>query len=82
MHAAGALEKVIAVLEERDFVFEDDDAVWFRSTEFEDDKDRVIIKSDGTYTYVTADIAYHYDKLKRGYKRLINIWPPRPPRLY
>ncbi len=76
LHAAGALEKVIAVLEERDFVFEDDDAVWFRSTEFEDDKDRVIIKSDGTYTYVTADIAYHYDKLKRGYKRLINIWGP------
>ncbi len=76
LHAAGALEKVIAVLKERDFVFTDDDAVWFRSTEFEDDKDRVIIKSDGTYTYVTADIAYHYDKLKRGYKKLINIWGP------
>lgn len=76
LHTAGALEKVIHVLKERGFVFAADDAVWFRSTEFEDDKDRVIIKSDGAYTYVTADMAYHYDKLERGYKKLINIWGP------
>jgi arginyl-tRNA synthetase len=49
-------------------------AVWFKSSKYGDDQDRVIIKSDGKYTYLTADIAYHYDKLMRGYQRLINIW--------
>ena len=57
-------------------MFEEDGALWFRSTQFGDDKDRVIVKSDGSYTYVTADIAYHYDKLKRGFTKLINIWGP------
>jgi arginyl-tRNA synthetase len=76
LHQAGALEQVIEILREKGYIFEAEDAVWFRSTDFEDDKDRVIIKSDGTYTYVTADIAYHYDKLKRGYQKLINIWGP------
>ncbi|HHU60890.1 MAG TPA: arginine--tRNA ligase [Natronincola sp.] len=76
LHSANDLERVIEFLEERGFLFEDEDALWFRSTEFGDDKDRVIIKSDGTYTYVTADIAYHHDKLKRGFTKLINIWGP------
>lgn len=76
LHADNALEAVIASLKERGFLYEDEDALWFRSTDFGDDKDRVIIKSDGTYTYVTADIAYHHDKLKRGFTKLINIWGP------
>lgn len=76
LHAARSLEAVIAYLKERGYLFEAEDALWFRSTEFGDDKDRVIIKSDGSYTYVTADIAYHHDKLKRGYTKLINIWGP------
>lgn len=76
LHEQGALEAVIAYLKERGFLFEAEDALWFRSTEFGDDKDRVIIKSDGSYTYVTADIAYHHDKLKRGYTKLIDIWGP------
>lgn len=76
LHEQGALEAVIAFLRENDYLFEDEDALWFRSTEFGDDKDRVIVKSDGSYTYVTADIAYHHDKLKRGYTKLIDIWGP------
>lgn len=55
-------------------VFEEDGATWFRSTTFGDDKDRVLIKNDGTYTYLTPDIAYHEDKLRRGFEKLINIW--------
>ena len=76
LHAAGALEEAIAFLKGKGLMFEAEDALWFRSTDFGDDKDRVIVKSDGTYTYVTADIAYHHDKLKRGYTRLIDIWGP------
>lgn len=76
LHRAGAIEEAVATLKERGFVFESENAVWFRSTDFGDDKDRVIIKQDGTYTYVTADIAYHYNKLQRGYTKLVNIWGP------
>ncbi|HKM43104.1 MAG TPA: arginine--tRNA ligase [Limnochordia bacterium] len=76
LHAAGALEDAISLLDEGGLLFEEEDARWFRSTDFGDDKDRVIVKSDGTYTYVTADIAYHHDKLKRGFTKLIDIWGP------
>ena len=55
-------------------VFEEEGATWFRSTTFGDDKDRVLIKNDGSYTYLTPDIAYHEDKLRRGFDKLINIW--------
>lgn len=55
-------------------IFEQDGATWFRSTTFGDDKDRVLIKSDGSYTYLTPDIAYHEDKIGRGFDKLINIW--------
>ncbi|MFC4736471.1 arginine--tRNA ligase [Bacillus daqingensis] len=54
--------------------YEKDGALWFRSTAYGDDKDRVLIKQDGTYTYLTPDIAYHQDKLNRGFEELINIW--------
>lgn len=76
LHEAGALEAAIEFLRERNYLFEAEGALWFRSTDFADDKDRVIIKNDGSYTYVTADIAYHHDKLKRGYTKLIDIWGP------
>lgn len=76
LHAQGALEEAIAFLRERGLLFDSEEALWFRSTDFGDDKDRVIVKSDGSYTYVTADIAYHHDKLKRGYTKLIDIWGP------
>jgi len=55
-------------------IYDLDGAVWFRSTEFGDDKDRVLLKADGEFTYFAADIAYHKDKFERGFDRVINIW--------
>ncbi len=69
----GNIEKVINVLKEKDYLYENEGATWFRSTVFGDDKDRVIIKSDGSYTYITPDIAYHKDKLDRGYDYLVDL---------
>jgi len=69
------IEAAIARLTERGHLFELDGALWFRSTTFGDDKDRVLRKSDGEYTYFAADIAYHWDKLDvRGFDRVIDIW--------
>lgn len=74
LHAAGAVEGAIARLRESGHVYEQDDAVWFASTAFGDDKDRVLRKSDGEYTYFAADIAYHADKFDRGFDLIIDIW--------
>ena len=75
LHQSGKVKKALETLKELGYLYEKDDALWFASTKFgEDDSDRVIIKSDGNYTYLTADIAYHYDKLQRGFQRMINIW--------
>ncbi len=71
---SGAVESGIRRLRELGVIDDRDGAVWFRSTEFGDDKDRVLIKQDGTYTYFAVDIAYHADKLDRGYDQFINIW--------
>ncbi|MCJ8007884.1 arginine--tRNA ligase [Lederbergia wuyishanensis] len=68
------IQPALDQLRERGHIYELDGATWFRSTEFGDDKDRVLIKNDGTYTYLTPDIAYHLDKLDRGFDKLINIW--------
>ncbi|MGI6148296.1 MAG: arginine--tRNA ligase [Firmicutes bacterium] len=76
LHAQGRLEELIEFFRDKGHLYEEDGALWFRSTTFGDDKDRVLIKSDGAYTYVTADIAYHHDKLKRGYTKLIDILGP------
>ncbi len=72
----GRIEKVFARLEKKGFLYKSDGALWFKSTEFGDDKDRVVIKSDGSHTYLAPDIAYHEDKYKRGFKMLINLWGP------
>ncbi|OGI21126.1 MAG: arginine--tRNA ligase [Candidatus Melainabacteria bacterium RIFOXYA12_FULL_32_12] len=74
LHETGEVAKTIEKLKTRNELYDKEDATWFKSAQYGDDQDRVIIKSDGSYTYLTADIAYHYDKLKRGYERLINIW--------
>ena len=63
----------IEKLKEKGFTYEQDGALWFKSTEFGDDKDRVLIKSDGSYTYLTPDIAYHLNKLDRGYEYLVDL---------
>lgn len=74
LHERGDVKKCLDVLTEKGYMYEKDGAVFFKSSAFGDDEDRVIKKTDGSYTYLTADIAYHHDKLKRGFNRLINIW--------
>ena len=74
LHNSGKVEESYKELIEKGMLYEQDGAMWFKSTQFGDDQDRVIKKADGSNTYLTADIAYHIDKLRRGYDRLINIW--------
>ena len=68
------VEKCIKELDEKGKLYEKDGAIWFRSSDYTDTQDRVLKKSDGSNTYLTADIAYHKNKLERGFTRLINIW--------
>lgn len=68
------VEAALEVMRENGYTFEADGALWLRTTDFGDDKDRVLRKSDGTYTYLMPDVAYHYDKVERGYDKLINIF--------
>jgi arginyl-tRNA synthetase len=72
LHEAGAVTKMVERLREAGHVFERDGAVWLRTTEFGDDKDRVLIRSDGQPTYFAADVAYHADKLERGADLMID----------
>ncbi|MBO0958562.1 arginine--tRNA ligase [Neobacillus sp. MM2021_6] len=74
LYKNGKIDAGLAALKESGYVYELDGATWLRSTDFGDDKDRVLIKQDGSYTYLTPDIAYHKDKLERGFEKLINIW--------
>ena len=74
LHQNGYVDACVKKLEDAGKLYEKDGAVWFRSSDYGDTQDRVIKKNDGTNTYLTADIAYHYDKLKRGFDKLINIW--------
>jgi len=69
-----AVERVLDELKSRELLFQQDGAWWFRSTAFGDEKDRVVKKQDGEYTYLASDIAYHRDKLQRGYDQLIDVW--------
>ena len=72
--SARGVERVLEELKSRRLLFEQDGAWWFRSTAFGDEKDRVVKKQDGEYTYLASDIAYHRDKLERGYDLLIDVW--------
>ena len=74
LFASGKIREALNALEQRDLVFARDGATWFRSSRFHDEKDRVVCKQDGDYTYLASDIAYHFDKVRRGYEWLINIW--------
>jgi len=71
LHESNAIEKALAVLQERNLLFELDGALWFKTTQFGDDKDRVVKKSTGEYTYIAADIAYLKNKIDRGFNNLI-----------
>jgi len=74
MVESGAIEATLDDLRAHGVVYEADGAVWLRTTDFGDDKDRVLVKSDGEPTYVLPDIAYHRDKFNRGYRLLIDVW--------
>jgi arginyl-tRNA synthetase len=71
--ASGEVEKTLAELERRGHTYRSEDALWLRTTSFGDDKDRVLVRSSGEPTYLAPDIAYHRDKLRRGYGRLIDV---------
>lgn len=74
LYGSGKIEHTLEKLRANGHIFEQDGATWFRSTTFGDDKDRVLIKNDGSFTYILPDIAYHEDKIQRGFDTLINIW--------
>ena len=76
LHKSSKVKKAIDFLREKGLLYEMDDALWFRSTLFGDDKDRVLVRSDGTPTYFASDIAYHLDKHERGFSQVIDIWGP------
>ena len=76
IYKKGLIERVMKTLNKKNLTYLEDGAQYFKTTEFGDDKDRVITTSDKRNTYLLTDIAYHLDKIKRKYRRLINIWGP------
>jgi len=73
LYSRGLVEKVLDTLKDSGLLFNKDDATWLKTTEYGDDKDRVLVKSDGSYTYFTPDIAYHNDKFNRSHDKLVDI---------
>ena len=76
LYTSGKLEETLELLRNSGYVYEDEGALWFRSTDFGDDKDRVLVRSNGQPTYLASDIAYHLDKFRRGFEYVIDIWGP------
>ncbi len=72
----GEIDQLLEIMKEKDVIFENDGALWFRSSDFGDEKDRVVIRGDKSPTYFLADAAYHLNKLRRGYDRVIDIFGP------
>jgi len=68
------IDRALAELDAHGSTYHAEDALWLRSSSYGDDKDRVLVKSDGTHTYLAPDIAYHQDKRERGFERLIDVW--------
>jgi arginyl-tRNA synthetase len=73
LYQRGEVESALADLDQRGHTYRSEDALWLRTTDFGDDKDRVLIRSNGEPTYLAADVAYHWDKLQRGFGRLIDV---------
>ena len=73
LYKSGAVTGVLSLLNEKEFTYMKDDALWLKTSNYTDEKDRVIVKSDGSYTYLLPDIAYHANKLSRGYDHLIDV---------
>ena len=74
LYDRGMVDQELAKLKDKGLSFEQEDALWLRTTEHGDDKDRVLIKSDGSYTYFASDVAYHMEKFERGFDRVIDVW--------
>ncbi|MDK6863468.1 MULTISPECIES: arginine--tRNA ligase [Nosocomiicoccus] len=74
LYEKGEVEEALEIMTKNGHTYEADQAIWLRTTDWKDDKDRVLRKTDGTYTYFMPDIAYHYDKLRRGYDLLIDLF--------
>jgi arginyl-tRNA synthetase len=74
LYDTGRLEKTITALKDKDLVYEKDGALWFRTQDFGDEKDRVVVRSNGLTTYFASDIAYHQEKYERGFHRVIDVW--------
>ncbi|MDA8352221.1 MAG: arginine--tRNA ligase [Firmicutes bacterium] len=74
LHDSGAVQESVEELTKRGQTYEKEGALWLNSSSFGDDKDRVLVKQDGSYTYITPDIAYHRNKYNRGYGRIVNIF--------
>jgi arginyl-tRNA synthetase len=74
LYESGAVEDLVEELKKSGCAYESEGAVWIASSRFGDDKDRVIVKGDGTYTYVAPDIAYHRDKWNRGFRHALDVW--------
>ena len=70
----GSVTQVVQLLEQKNYLFQQDGAKWFRSTDFGDEKDRVVQRENGQFTYFASDIAYHLNKFKRGFERVIDVW--------
>ena len=76
LHETKRIERALERLKKRDTIYEEEGAVWFRSSDFGDAKDRVVVRADGRPTYFLADIAYHFHKYQRGFERAIDYWGP------
>ena len=74
LHSDGRVKSAINELTSRGHTYEKEGALWFKTTEYGDDKDRVLLRANGTATYLAGDVAYHKDKFERGYDRLIDVW--------
>ena len=74
LYSSGKIDQAIKLIEKSGLLFEEGGALWIKTTRFGDDKDRVIRKKDGEFTYFASDISYHLDKWERGFKKVIDIW--------
>jgi arginyl-tRNA synthetase len=74
LYRQGLVEESFALLQEKGFLYEQDGALWFRSSQFGDDKDRVVKRSNGATTYFASDVAYHLHKFSQGYDQVVDIW--------
>jgi arginyl-tRNA synthetase len=74
LHESGMIDRAVKQLQQHDHIYEQNGALWFRSTAFGDEKDRVVLRENGIYTYFAADIAYHLNKFERGFDRVIDVW--------